>query len=283
MKKVFRNSAEVIHVFAGRRQDEGRSGNVFFYGDKIYSYGYHYLLGEFITNSRDEHAIMINDRGYSQTTSKHIREITSGTRQYKQFFTTQTDPKQVLDQLTMLSFKLINARKPELYILPAETLYEKYCEYNQWRGSEPNDTESHLGINAIIEVFRGKDYNEYLTEKEQVIETARIQKEEALRRRHEKELDEFFAYERYSLSVSTGEDFVRISRDRTMVETTQRVRVSIESAQTLYRLIKAGKDIKGHQIEGYTVISLNGTLQIGCHRINTQNMKQVGEEILKLI
>ena len=55
MKTVFNNS-EVCHVFAQQEQEYGRSGNIFFEGKKIYSYGYHYLMGNIIndnTNSYD--------------------------------------------------------------------------------------------------------------------------------------------------------------------------------------------------------------------------------------
>jgi hypothetical protein len=54
---------------------------------------------------------------------------------------------------------------------------------------------------------------------------------------------------------------------RKIVETTKGARVSYEAAKLLYSMIKAGKDIKGHNIDGYTVISLNGVLKIGCHEI----------------
>ena len=47
-------------------------------------------------------------------------------------------------------------------------------------------------------------------------------------------------------------------------------------------MIKAGKDIKGYKIDKYTVISINGTLKIGCHNINRANVTEVGEQLLKL-
>lgn len=44
-------------------------------------------------------------------------------------------------------------------------------------------------------------------------------------------------------------------------------RVSYEAGKLLFAMIKAGKDVKGHDIDGYTVISINGVLKIGCHVI----------------
>ena len=66
MKKVFRSSDEAIHIFAQQSQSEGRYKNVFFKDTKIYSYGYHYLLGEFI----DKNTIEGND--YEFTTNGEL-------------------------------------------------------------------------------------------------------------------------------------------------------------------------------------------------------------------
>ena len=83
MKTVFTNS-EIVHVFNEQNQFEGRTsnGSMYFYNNKIYSYGSHYLLAEFLDNN----TILINDKGYSNTTSKHISLITLATRNRKQYF-----------------------------------------------------------------------------------------------------------------------------------------------------------------------------------------------------
>jgi len=57
MRKVFSNSSDVIHKFVERSQNEGRSANCYFEGDKIYSYGRHYLLGEFVNNGKEDEDI----------------------------------------------------------------------------------------------------------------------------------------------------------------------------------------------------------------------------------
>ena len=81
MKTIFSNS-DLVHTFAQQTQQEGRTPNngMFFYNQKIYSYGYHYLLGEFL----DSETILINNSGYSVSTGKHISLVSNATRQYKQ-------------------------------------------------------------------------------------------------------------------------------------------------------------------------------------------------------
>jgi len=73
-----------------------------------------------------------------------------------------------------------------------------------------------------------------------------------------------------------ADDYIRLNGDE--IETTRGVKIHTEEAAKLYRLIAAGKDIKGYKIGYYTVISLNGVLQIGCHKINVENMHTIGKQ-----
>jgi hypothetical protein len=278
MKKVFSNASDVIHLFAQRTQDEARSNNVFFeYGNKLYSYGHHYLLAEFITNSKGEQAVYINNKGYSVTTSKHISWAVNGLRQYKQFYETQINPQRVLTHLETIADKLQRARKKELYINEAEHLYSKFIEYITWKEETPVLLPQ---INTVIELFRGKDVSVYFAEKAELIkkaEQARIRKEKA---EYKKRLKKFFSHD---TDYCPGEnDYLRISQDGQYIETTQRVRVPIKEAVVLYKMILAGNDIKGYNISGYTVISINGVLKIGCHNINKNNMHEIGQKIMNV-
>ncbi len=72
IKRVFSNGDQVIHLWANQSQDTARSRNVFFQGVRLYSYGYHYELGRLV-KYRGKQVAIINDTGYSVTTSKHIR------------------------------------------------------------------------------------------------------------------------------------------------------------------------------------------------------------------
>jgi hypothetical protein len=283
MKRVFRNSQDVIHLFAQRSQAEAQCSNVFFESNRIWSYGRHYLLAEFIKNDSGDEAIIINDTGYSVTTSKHIIEVRQATRQFKQFFELQINPQKVLNQLELLADKLSKANKPELYISPAENLFNKFNEFQAWKG-ETNDKENLLKIRSIINVFRGADYLTYLEQKQAIIKQAEKLRVKELKKQFKKELKEFFAYERNYIyrNFPDSEDYLRISQDGKDIETSQNVRVSIKQAKILYLMIKNGHDIKGYNIAGYTVIGLNGVLKIGCHKINLKNLTETGEKILSL-
>lgn len=100
MKTVFPNAGQTIHVWAQQEQSEGRSSNVFFRDKVIYSYGHHYPLGIIVTNKKGEKAAIINNAGYSVTTSKHIRQARYAVNHYKTFLLPDTQVmKAVVDAI----------------------------------------------------------------------------------------------------------------------------------------------------------------------------------------
>ena len=283
MKIVFSSPTDVIHLFAQRTQDHAKCSNVFFYGDKIYSYGYHYLMGEFITNKNGNIAIMINNKGYSNTTAKHLSYLSAATRQYKQFYTMYCDSNQVLQQLESLLKKLVNAKKPQKYISEALNILDYFNEFLEWFGN-PYDSfskENLQKIRKIEKLFKaspGKESAEQYAKKKAAAQKA-ADKKDFLRY-----VQKFQNFEINYIPHNSfnSEDFLRINTQSGNIETSQGVKVPIREAQILYKMIKDGKDIKGVKISNYTVISLNGTLQIGCHHINRKNMEQIGEQIINL-
>lgn len=294
MKKVFTSSIEVCHVFAQRTQDEARtsSRNVFFENsNKIYSYGHHYLLAEFI----NDETIIINNSGYSRATEKHISQITQATRQYKQHFFKDICLQNVYNRIKEASQKLINARKKEVYSLEIINAFESFTSFLNEFKQYVNYSSSYYGYNLTSE--NELKHNEKFKEiqsiylqifenKETFIEAGkeRIKKEkEKAKEKLKKDLEKFFTYEiDYINTRDLREDFLRISQDKTQIETTQQIKIDINEAKALYKLIKDGKDIKGHRIGYYTVISLNGVLKVGCHNINRNNLTEIGEQIINL-
>ena len=274
MKTVFSNAQDCVHAFAQRQTPQGRSGNVFFYGDKIYSYGYHYLLAEFI----DDKTIVINNSGYSNTTSKHIGYVRWGTRQYKQFFTMNCEIGLVYNQVLSLQGKLATARKPENYINGILSLWDSLNEYVKYIKSKniPKDPR-YKAIKAIV-----KHLNVDSVQYQQKLAAAKKKDELAKKRKEAKQLKEaltkWYNYEVNSFRIGDT-DFLRLSQDGQTVETSQYVKVSVDEAKTLYKAICNGIDIRGHRISNYTVNSINGRLKIGCHNIDMDSVHKVGKQL----
>lgn len=275
MKTVFSNAHDVIHAFAQRNQSHGRSSNVFFYGDKIYSYGYHYLLGEFI----DDKTIVIDDRGYSNTTAKHISYLIGGTRQYKQFFTGSCDLHLVNLQILGLKDRLAKSKKPEKYINEMLSLWASLNEFIKYTKNKntPKD-DRYKQIKRIVKAIQSqpKEYQQKLAKAKKKQELSKKRSEE---KRIKDTLSKFYNYEVHSFRIG-DKDYLRISQDGSNVETSQYVKVSIDEAKTLYQLICKGVDIRGHRISNYIVNSINGTLKIGCHNIDMDSVHKVGKQLV---
>ena len=274
MRTVFSNS-ELVHTFAQRTQSEGRTSTrtMFFNENKIYSYGHHYLLGEFI----GDNTIIINNKGYSSSTGKHIGMLISATRQYRQLFTTNIDINLVKHRIEEASNKLKTAKKPELYVTPIIRDFEVLTEYlNEFEKENVLKSDDYKAIKEIYSALK-EDEGKYIE-----LAKERGKKElERAKKAFNESLTKFFNYEIDRIyDNKIKEDYLRISLDGTKVETTQSVKIDVEDARNLYRMIKAGIDIAGERISNYTVKSLNGHLTIGCHSINVKNMHEVGAKLI---
>lgn len=276
MKTKFSNT-DLVHKFAERTQSNGEAFNMFFEDtNKLYSYGRHYLLAEF-KEINNELFIVINDKGYSSTTQRHISLVRQATRQYKQYFTTNIDLQLVSNQIEWNYKKLLKAKKPEIYINEILRLFNGLTAFPLNVG---DNFKKDVRFKAIEKIYKSVSSPEQISKAKEVQKAIEIKAKKEAAKKLKTELKKF---ENFEIDYfRNDEDFLRISQDKTKIETSQSVKVSIEEAKLLYTLIKAKRDIKGHKIGNYTVISINGHLKIGCHSINIDSMKKVGETILKM-
>jgi len=293
MKRVFTTSEDVIHLFAQQIQTDARCSNVFFektwtdngidYGNKIYSYGYHYLLGQFITDK----CIIINNEGYSVTTTKHIHQITWATSHFDQFLTSNICIKSALHKVKANLKKLAKARKKELYISPIKESWYLFNEFQEYIRTNKIQSRYKVKYNSK-EYLELKKLCKSVENETPIINLIEHEKEQTRKRKKrekteiKRNLKKFYAYEINSMRIGKY-DYLRLSQNGDYVETTQGVRVKTENAITLYKMILRGIDIKGHKIEHYTVISINGTLKIGCHNIDMKSVHKLGKLLISNI
>jgi len=273
MKTVFDNY-DCVHTFAQRTQDKGRTSNnnIFFEGDKIYSYGYHYELGRFL----DDKTILINDKGYSASTGKHIRLLIGATSQYKQYYKTKTDIDIVYREIMYLKKKLAKARKPQMYISEIYSLWNCLNEYINDR--KRNALRKH------------KEYKELLKfvdslQDETSIEDLRNWAKEEARKKKDKEqkqltenLAKFREYKTDYFRIG-GKDYLRLSKCAQFVETSQGVKIDAEEAKRYLKLLKSGAIMRGAKIGNYTTISFDKLLRIGCHNISKEEVQYIDDHL----
>ena len=231
MKKVFSSTSEVCHVFAQRSQSEGEAGNVFFYGDKIYSYGYHYLLAEF-HEVNGKAIVLINNRGYSNSTAKHINRIIGATSHYKQYFTESSTLQPVYNSIVIANQKLAKARKPLNYINEIVNSYEKLLE-SPFLTDNDKDDPKFKAITQIYENVSQIDIEPYLVE----LKLKEIARHEANQLKLEEKVRYFYNYE---VNYIHGLDkvVIRVSSDKLNVETSKGVKIPINEAKNYLPLLE---------------------------------------------
>ena len=289
MKKVFSNTSEVVHVFAQQTQSEGRnqSGSIYFKDNRIYSYGSHYLLGEFI----NDETIIINDFGYSVTTSKHISELINATSQYKQFYTSSIDIKHVETEIDYNIKKLSKANKPEIYISNITKLennlskWVDYCKENKIK-TKPFQifdyaiNKSNYKYKKIVKIANSLLTLEAIEKIKAKGKKDAINQKAKDKKELKTKLDKFNAYEIDRFKV--GEfDYLRLSENKQFVETSQNIRIEKNEAKKLYFAIKKKVDIRGQRIGYFTINKIdNKALTVGCHKICIKSVKKVGQLLI---
>jgi len=279
MRHVFKSNWDCVHEYAQRNNTHGKSGSIFFYNDKIYSYGYHYLMAEFIDNN----TILINDVGYSVSTGKHINLVIQATGHYKQFFVTKHELKYVYSHIKNYLYpKLIKARKPYIYSDEIEYLWNCVNEYLEYRNLKVKRSKEYKYIKRLINEINSDNFQEKLTHARiKVLKAERIAKERKAIKEAKELKDNIKKFKSFEKGYfRSNEQYLRINANN--IETSMGAKVDIKEAKILYKLIKSGKDIKGYKIDNFTVIGINGTLKIGCHNINKIDMHEIGEKLLKL-
>lgn len=273
MKTIFDNY-DTIHTFAQQTQYEGRNSTktIFFEGPCIYSYGRHYLLGKFL----DRHTILINDTGYSNTTAKHISLLKGATSQYKQYYKTRTDLKIVCSRVNQLKEKLSKARKPQIYLNEIFSLWNSLNTFiNERKQKETKKQKEYKDLKKFVQSLENvetlKDLKEWGKEQQ------RKKKLKEQRDLNEK-LQKFLNYEIDYFRIA-GFDYLRLSKCKQFIETSQGVKIELKEAQRYLKLLQSGINMRGEKISHYTTINFDSLLRIGCHNIKKEQIEYISELI----
>ena len=296
MRKVLKNSSEVIHYFANQIQSEGKnqSRNIYFEGKSLFSYGSHYKLAQILT----PRSVLINDIGYSVTTSKHIHETTHATRHMTRFFSSEVFIKNALSECESLAQKIPFARSNKLnHINRIKRLFNKVIEFDLFCKENKIDFvrwSNYEKINTKL-YKRSKDVKrlQYLYNSLANIETleseikAQKQREKAKREREQKKLTkDFREFKRYFVRLDF--DILRVETCKDYILTSQNVRIEIQEAKKLLLALESLKynqeainnTLRGYKISHYYIKEAkNNSLVVGCHRIKFDEIKTIAKQI----
>ncbi len=279
MKKVFTDISHIAHLWANQLQDEARnSGNFYFDGKTIYSYGRHFPIARHVVNKDGKEAVLFTERTYSPTTSGHISVVRQAASHKNIVYcynpdNTHTDNFKAW-QVSAEAFAkhLEKAKKPEKYlseIAHIKARVDRYCEYFTLTLPET--------LNAILTIGNKAEFAAYEEKKDVYAKAEKERNQKELAKRHKKELNKWLSGEGNRLYVHNGFDYLRLHDDR--IETTQAVKIPIEIGKRLWQAIKDNSLEVGAKVMDYTVESVGKTVRIGCHNFKTDYLLKFGQKI----
>jgi hypothetical protein len=287
MKTVF-STRETPHIWAQRSQDTGKGGNVFFQGDRIYSYGHHYVMAMFHGQS----LVLMNENNYSSSTAGHKSTCRQAIdyNQYKVIEVPNPDPQGKYSHKTNLNFfeqtilTCIQKQKKA-------RVYDYICDAN-------NVIES---AKYYIEQFKAKKYltarqkrlfystDLVLDSKADVerIEKAEANKKAKAQRKYKIALKEWRIGESNWLPRQNNDNAVlRISGDN--LETSQNISIPLTEAKRIFDIVikcknenrefvTNGKRITIFRHYNLDYIKTNGDLKAGCHSIKWEETQAIAK------
>lgn len=291
MKKAYSTYSELLHYWMyGDEEFVGHTSQnrMFAEGNKVYSYGYHFMLAKKEIHGNQIY-ILLNNETYSNTTSKHhsllLRAIPGN---YIRIYV--EDPKQTPRVLIQRSIskikeylsKISKATSRKLFYLN-QANYERVNIlklvglYSEQITSEDNQ--------FLIHEFKPEDYiSENWFKKQEEKEAKRKVKEEAetaIRKlKGNEQLVKWLNFEIDSCYNYSGLTRLRYNSNTECVETTLGIKIHKDKVKELYEKLSNKESVIGLKIEQFRVLSIeNNILTVGCHKLNLAEILRFGKQI----
>lgn len=292
MRKVLK-SGEIAHVWAHQQQEEGRvqTGNFYFEGRTIYSYGRHFPIA--VIDENDSNIVYFTTDTYSNTTTGHIHAVRAAINHKTLIYC--LDPVNASEGLHTKNLEdfnnrckhiaknnLRNARKPEIYlnqIAGQRRMFLEYCTHFKIKKSVQNRYK-YIWIES-------QDGGLKATEKE-IKAAAKRLKEDTKRRiqQHKIDVDGFRSFERAKIWTREDRDYLRYNTSTQRIETSQGIEIPVKIAQAFYKWVKSTVQSGGCKGEckmsilNFEVQYVNADeIKIGCHVITSDEYEHIATEL----
>ena len=283
MRTKFTN-VEIVHIFANQTQEIGDASNLFFRGNKIYSYGYHYLLGEFV----DAKTIVLNNKSYSNSTSKHLSLLRSAIPEGIKIYWTDDIEIGHAHRRIKRYFDALVASKTKGAYFKNQILFtwENLNEFIKYR--KDKNTPKDIRYKEIKKIVKqvtqeGNKFTEMIKQQKEAYkkrQNAQIKKAIQLEK---EDLQKFLNYEiNYLYNNYSNLSYLRIDKDGKDIETSKGVRIRKGEAIILYKKILENQPIEGGKISHYTINGIkDSNLVVGCHTIPLTEINRIGQTLIK--
>lgn len=278
MKKVV-SSHDLAHLFNGQNQATAttQTRNFYFNGTRIYSYGSHFCIARFV----DHNTLLFTERGYSNTTSKHIAITRSATSNRDKIYCAYPDGTHEANfdfwtsNAERIGQSLIKARKPAKYISELENVKYRAERYATYFG-----IEIPARLKSILDVTSADQYMKHASDVLEFNKQEERRKAREQAKAHAKQLKDWRAFKVSNIYGRIDFDYLRVTD--TDFETSQRVKIPVNIGLRLYKTIRTLKP--GDAFLSYQVKDITDTfIQIGCHKIAFKEIDNAVSKVTQLV
>lgn len=285
---------DVAHVWAHRLQEEARNkgGNLYFYGDTIYSYGSHFPIAKHVEH-KGQRCILFTTRTYSNTTRGHCyeveRAIPPGVPVFHVQHPTNVVRADMADEYAeRIEFKLkeaAKARQRQPYLMQeAQRLVEEAREFCKFFGIR----------RKFKDVGSADEIKEQIAAAEKAKAAKRAKQIREQQKKDAERLEKWLAGEYVPGSFySLGTDYMRIEPAiegaEACVRTTKNAIVPLRHVKRIAKLVLRHVKSGTHwQTNGETIrvgeyklseILPDGTVIVGCHRFSKEEITRFAKLI----
>lgn len=298
MKTVFAND-ECVHVYAQRTHDQGRTnnGNIFFNGDTLYSYGYHFPLAHFI----NDNTVIINDDSYSMTTSNHQALVRQALRHYRAIYLDTSMIESVINHgvYDKKSLEAKSKQKAEEYLLSAtkrRATHTMESDVSIAVSIVKNCLKTTEAFNRKPSVSFRKFADEILNDNTSILKELSVKAEKLLqdkKNKAEQYLKKWLNF-KIDLIPYTYREFIdihmRVSEDN--IETSEGVRFPLNEAIAAFKMIRrvkeSGQSLNFNDVNlgviklGYykiDKITCAGHVKAGCHFVKWPQIETIARQL----
>ena len=268
------SNSEVAHRFATGIGERCTGSHMFFEGNVIYSYGYHFPMA-----IRWRGYLLYSDERYSVSTCKHQGYVLGACSHYDIVHCATLDgwfggPNNAFysnnfklwqDEVDRLVKKMAVARKPEKWvseILAVVDKVERFCKL--------------FGCDVPGELFRYKD-EEYVAKAREYAKQETRERNERERKRQEEQIRRFHEFK--TNWVSLPYQIVRFNAEKNRFETSKCVEIPYEIGKRFYERLRDGLLEVGDKVLYYTVNAVGDTIRIGCHTFKRKYLLDYGKQM----
>lgn len=289
MKQVF-NNRQLAHVWAQQSQAEGRnsSRSMFFEGNTIYSYGYHYAIATMYFKGLEK-LVLVNEHGYSNITGKQRNDVLRAIKYTNYIYVPRPTNLECEDNETHLYNQVMSNIDALMSIRTKNTSFD-------WLENSIKNLNLYLSFIGKPSFKLDDVYYDTLKEINKIRIDRNFENEQKKQLKLEKEnrllKEEHATYVAQWLSGQQvtkrikwdlfktdfkNAELIRIKPNNPdIVETNQGAEVPLSHALRLLKLVLNKEAKQGERVGHFTVDKVEDkTLKIGCHVINIDQAKEV--------